>query len=344
MNNTGIKKQLNNAIEKWLKSYINQLCKINNISKNKFYEILNINKFFNNFIAEQDLFEITNYEIPADEADFILIHNILKYLIELKKSIIVSGGCITSMYLNEEVNDYDIYFKDKNIINSILQFYIKEFNNKNNTKWQYDSTLNKIFKFKKDKYEHLDKSEIYKDLDKYVEMSDAIVSKYVISNNENIYDPICITPNAISLTNNVQLVIRFYGEPEEIIKNFDFIHTNNYFDYDKNMLHTCKESIESILTKTLKYNGSRFPICSLIRSRKFINRGWFISAGEYLKIAFQINKLNLNDINILREQLIGVDAKYFILFLEKLKNVKDINEINLFDLLDTIFEEIGDED
>jgi hypothetical protein len=138
------------------------------------------------------------------------------------------------------------------------------------------------------------------------------------------------------------LITRFTGTPEQILSNFDFVHTNNYYKFDTNELVTNKNSLESILTKQLIYNGSKYPICSLIRTRKFIQRGWNVSAAEYLKMAFQIKELDLYNLNILREQLIGVDAKYFIKFLEELKKYNSFEEIDIFKLLDEIFEEVGE--
>jgi hypothetical protein len=109
----------------------------------------------------------------------------------------------------------------------------------------------------------------------------------------------------------VQLIIRFYGDAEQIHKNYDFVHCTNYWESKSKTLVLHPEAIESILTKELKYQGSLYPICSVIRTRKFIQRGWYINAGQFLKMSFQISRLDLTDINILREQLTGVDALYF---------------------------------
>jgi hypothetical protein len=53
------------------------------------------------------------------------------------------------------------------------------------------------------------------------------------------------------------------------------------------------EALESILTKELRYVGSRYPLCSVIRTRKFLARGWTINAGQYVKMCFQISQLDL---------------------------------------------------
>ena len=58
-----------------------------------------------------------------------------KGLIEkLKNNIIVTGGCITSMLLNEDVNDFDIYFKTKDITKAVAEYYAKVFNENNKNK------------------------------------------------------------------------------------------------------------------------------------------------------------------------------------------------------------------
>ncbi len=45
---------------------------------------------------------------------------------EVKKDLIVTGGCIASMLLKEPVNDYDIYFKTKATCKLIAEYYINK--------------------------------------------------------------------------------------------------------------------------------------------------------------------------------------------------------------------------
>ena len=79
-------------------------------------------------------------------------------------------------------------------------------------------------------------------------------------------------------------------------------------------------ALESILSKTLVYEGSKYPLCSVIRTRKFIKRGWHINAGQYLKMFFQISELDLTDIAVLEDQLVGVDSAYFMMLIEALRD------------------------
>jgi hypothetical protein len=69
--------------------------------------------------------------------------------------------------------------------------------------------------------------------------------------------------------------------------------------------------MESLLAKDLYYCGSKYPICSIIRTKKFIRRGWKMSAGQYLKMCLQISALDMADPRVVREQLTGVDIAYF---------------------------------
>ena len=47
---------------------------------------------------------------------------------DLKKNIIISGGCIPSLYLDEDVNDYDIYITDKEVLNKLITLLIEIWN------------------------------------------------------------------------------------------------------------------------------------------------------------------------------------------------------------------------
>lgn len=159
------------------------------------------------------------------------------------------------------------------------------------------------------------------------------------------YTPLFITDNAITLSNQIQLVMRFCGEPNEIHKNYDFIHCTNYWTSWEDKLVLSMDAMESLRTKSLYYCGSLYPICSVIRLRKFIKRGWKINAGQILKMMYQVSKLNMDDPNILREQLVGVDSAYFHELIQMM--VKDgvgiegktIDQTYLANLIDTIFED-----
>ena len=158
------------------------------------------------------------------------------------------------------------------------------------------------------------------------------------------YVPVFLTDNCISLSGGVQIVIRFWGRPGYILNSFDFLHTKQYYQLHFGLVLN-QTALESLLTNELRYTGSYYPVCSLFRLRKFLSRGMTVSAGTILQIAMDVAELNLTDIPVLYEQLIGVDAAYFIDFLHRLAKVKEaepnfkFDKCYLMQLVDEVFNE-----
>ncbi len=123
------------------------------------------------------------------------------------------------------------------------------------------------------------------------------------------YAPVFLSSNAITLTDKMQIVLRFTGKPEEIHETYDFIHATNYWTAKTGVV-TNKEALEALLARELIYRGSKYPLASIFRTRKFINRGWGIHMGNYVKMALQLNDFDLTDPRVLEEQLTGVDMAY----------------------------------
>ncbi len=153
------------------------------------------------------------------------------------------------------------------------------------------------------------------------------------------YRPVFLSSNAITLSDKVQLVTRFFGDPDKIHKNYDFVHCTNYWTSWDNQLVLRPEAVESLLAKELRYVGSKYPLCSVIRTRKFIQRGWACTAGQYLKMIMQLQELDLKDVAVLEEQLTGVDTAYFVEVIEALKkrDAKRVDAAYLVELIDRIF-------
>ena len=260
----------------------------------------------------------------------------------VKNSLLVSGGCIASMFLNEEVNDYDIYIEKYDILLKLIQYYAVPYGNIEilEGKNKY-SILSRFF----DGTEH---QSMFASMVR--NLKDDQIKLYIKDDgggfrvNNNIkeddlkYVPVFFSPNAISLSNNIQIVLRFHGDAKEIHKNFDFIHATNYFTF-KDGLVTNKEAVESILTKQLKYLGSLYPLTSILRMKKFVKRDWNINAGEVLKIMLQISELNLKDPDILEEQLIGIDVAYFSEVIRILRSVNIENHTSHYinTIIDRVF-------
>jgi hypothetical protein len=244
---------------------------------------------------------------------------------------IITGGSIVSLVLNEKVNDYDIYFTTRETVLAVCKYY-QELLVKENLMFEnvkIDQELDENGLIKPD-------GRI-----KFRIQSKGIVDK--IDAKGKKYFPIIITDNAISLTNEFQLILRFYGPAEEIHRNYDFIHVKSYWESSNGKLHFNPDSLECILTKELRYTGSLYPLASIFRLRKFLSRGWTISAGDIFKMAFQASQLNFKDPKVMYDQLIGVDIHYFqqmIFQIEEDLTTHKITEVDqnyLSDLIEKIF-------
>lgn len=315
----------------------------------------------------------------------------------VRKNTIITGGCITSMFLKEKVNDFDVYFKDIRTTYLVAEYYAKimsdlhstdirpqvclkyednkfvenisgsdlpiskggwlglellkelresNINNSNDNEEKYKSFLDNILntyipselediKYRVrcfiqskgvvgdpnaqyDDSEEIAEDNVLDEIEENVVATEAL--NYNVTNPKvdqktedvfNKYKPIFISSNAITLSHKIQIVLRFYGDPAVIHSNYDFIHVTNYWTSWDQKIVTNTRALESILAKELLYIGSRYPLASIIRMKKFINRGWTCNAGQIVKMVMQLNDLDLNNPYILEEQLTGVDVAYF---------------------------------
>lgn len=274
-----------------------------------------------------------------------------------KKDTIVTGGSIASMLLGEEVNDYDIYFKRYSTTVAVAKYYLKKFQ-KGRTAQQggigYEMSVQELKDtLGRDRVRIVVKSAgiagddqtkdyqyFERDGEDTPEAGDYVDEAFQNAEGEAVpegkpeFHPIFLSSNAITLKGGVQLILRFYGDHEAIHENFDFVHCMNYWTRKEGVVVN-NDSLLALMSKTLVYRGSLYPVCSIFRSKKFIQRGWKINAGQYLKMAMQINDLDLNDPVILEEQLTGVDVAYFQEVINKCKQ-KDGDTIDTAYLMEIV--------
>lgn len=268
---------------------------------------------------------------------------------------IITGGCIASMLLQEQVNDYDLYFTDKETTKAVAEYYVTLFKEiaklkhkdgmeiemkvmdgdmpidygSGSSSFQEPGRIKIYIKSsgiageKQDgDYQYFesrppDEGEDYVQsvVDSVTEMDETHINE----TSRDKYRPVFLSANAITLSDKIQVVIRFYGDPDNIHQHYDYIHCTNYWTSKDRRVILKQPALEALMAKELIYVGSKYPLCSIIRTRKFLKRGFTINAGQYLKMAFQISKLDLTDINVLEDQLIGVDAAYFGQLIDGLK-------------------------
>jgi hypothetical protein len=297
----------------------------------------------------------------------------------IKQDVFVTGGCIASMLLDEKVNDYDIYFKSMKTTKAVAEYYVNTFNtlhpemkheaskaynpkvrieNRKNIKGEMEERVIIYMQSSgmagetEETYQYFEgQPELHADefinsvmaLDEtaaVIDAADAVEELTDLLKDKKVkYRPLFLTENAITLSDKIQLIMRFYGDPEQVHLNYDFVHCTGYYVYSTNTLHISNETMRSLLSRSLVYNGSLYPVASVFRIRKFIARGWRITAGQILKMLFQLNQVDLTDKTILREQLIGVDQAYMHQLLDELnKTDGKIDATYMAKVIDRIFE------
>lgn len=258
----------------------------------------------------------------------------------IKRDIIITGGCITSMLLNEEPKDFDVYFRTQETASLVAKYYVEIFKR---THPQYNDDNFKVVEESDRVRVHVRSKGVVgeKEVPLGEPFEDVFDTRAIWDTTANTgmgvesfkelpiappetqkkapYRPVFFSSNAITLANQIQIVVRFTGEPDVIHTNYDFVHCTNYWTYRGTGVVFNPLALEATLAKELVYQGSKYPLCSVIRTRKFIKRGWNINAGQYLKMLFQVSKLDLEDIEVLEDQLIGVDSAYFNMLISGLK-------------------------
>lgn len=271
------------------------------------------------------------------------------------ENTIVTGGAMVSLLTGEKVHDYDIYFKTKDACRIVAQYYVDKWNathDGDHVCLVEEEKTGRIKVFVQSKgvveeepvintaddqpfppIDEEDKTDEQKAAEK-----DAAEGK-----DKPKYRPVFMSSNAITLSDKIQVVIRFYGEVEQIHENYDFAHCTCSWTSWNNEVQLPTKALECIINKELYYVGSKYPLCSIIRTRKYINRGYHINAGQFVKMAFQLNELNLYDLKTLEDQLTGVDSGYFMLMIEALQKKANesgeakVDKSYVFELINRMF-------
>lgn len=268
---------------------------------------------------------------------------------QLRKDIIVTGGCIPSMMRGEKINDFDIYIKNIDTLYNVIKYYTTDMSDeltivRKSTSHEFGKTvIHTKFPTNSEMInsdQHVDFKEIDTPEQTYGIFipSDGIIKKTYKKKKLKKYLPVFLSENAITLSNKIQIIIRFWGEPEVIHKNYDFKHATNYWTYDTGVVMSI-EANEEIRMKHLNYIGSKYPLSSLIRMVKFLKRGWKVNISTIVKICINLNDFDLTDQVTLKDQLTGVDLQYFEIFFNKIAAGENIDTTYLMKVMDDIMEE-----
>jgi len=116
-----------------------------------------------------------------------------------------------------------------------------------------------------------------------------------ISEKQVKYEIKLITDNAINLSDKIQIITKFVGDPVFVTERFDWQHIKSWYDCNTCKLHLTSDVYQLVCEKELIYTGSDYPLSSLMRLKKYIKKGWNVSNSTILHIALDfvasINKM-----------------------------------------------------
>jgi hypothetical protein len=131
--------------------------------------------------------------------------------------------------------------------------------------------------------------------------------------------------------------------PQALFDFYDFTICMGAYNFRKFVLH--ENFFQHLSQRRLIFNHkTKYPICSLMRVRKFLERGYKISYTELIKIALSVHGLNLDSLSVLKDQLEGIDALFLKPLIDKLQDrLEEKYDLGLFlQLIEETFQGLWD--
>lgn len=190
----------------------------------------------------------------------------------IRKCYVLAGGAIVSTVLGQEVNDYDIWLTDGTVMQEILGYY-----------------------FYRDKIGVTAKFTVAVPPNAYgIDITHPVVFNDVQTTREGYWIDRVDQENiqsyshfSMTLQNKIQLIYgRTANSASELVKTFDFEHNKVWLTATESNLNPYE--IDIIRQPELMYTGSIYPLSSMLRIPKFLERGKTISAATMKRILDEI--------------------------------------------------------
>lgn len=146
------------------------------------------------------------------------------------------------------------------------------------------------------------------------------------------------TKNAITLKNNpnIQLCLYFHKTLEDLVKSFDFAHIQVGAKIENNEITEIYFTDDYVISKTVGrtfYTKSKYPLSSLCRINKYIERGHFPNRTyiiDIINILSDIVERGFDNYDDFKDQLDAVDLG---LVPDEIDAISKANVIRLYNLL-----------
>lgn len=176
-------------------------------------------------------------------------------------NVFIAGGAITSMFTSREVNDIDVYFRNKS---DFVNFIVEAFNGDFNLVCKNMTSKSVLF------------------IDKHTEAK-------------------------------VQCIIyRFFETVEEIFNDFDFTCCMGALDTSTEEIVLHPDFLKHNAQRYISFNsGTAYPIVSLMRVQKYVEKGYTISRPQMLRIIMRCMELDITSWEQLEDHLGGMYGLQF---------------------------------
>lgn len=243
---------------------------------------------------------------------------------DLRHFAFVAGGAVVSAVRGEEPNDLDVFFTNPDacarVVRALLEIMCR------------GGTAPKV--------------EIFGDR---VTLSEGVTRSGVevlddgqevirVADNPRPGTPILATRNALTLAGGYQLVLVKTGPAEQVMETFDWRHCRMAYEPSPaaglpvGNLILDPAAVLCATRRVLEFCGSAYPLASLLRMRKYVERGWTAGAGEVLKMALALAGARLDLPANLQTQLWGVDIGAYLGILEAMEKdsgmgIRELNNV-----------------
>lgn len=179
---------------------------------------------------------------------------------EFTREAYISGGCIYSLYNGKEPKDYDFFVRNEAFATKIREFFMSLVIHDN----------------------PFDEQEV-----EDVKTKNIFIVHY---NGTRIV----ITKNALSVGKKFQIITKFVGEPDAVVREFDFMHNTYWYDRDEVVPLKSWDFLDS---SQLIYNEDRARDISgtIIRVHKFCERGMTITNSEVSKMLRKLREVGFTE-------------------------------------------------
>lgn len=219
-----------------------------------------------------------------------------------------SGGLITSVCRKEKIKDYDLFFEKGDVLAKVVQHYIKYH------AWGEKFAVEVV---KDELNPKLHRAAIVPttakvSTDAFINSFNRVAKEHNWKNKKDNVYPVFLSHNALTLSNDVQIIFRFIGEPEEVFTTFDFEHCKTYWRPAPLGVASGKtcfsgNSLECLAKGELLYTKqSRFILSAMSRMAKFVKRGWEMPPNSLVSLASSAAEVNWKDPKKLKEELLGI--------------------------------------